>query len=148
MAWRTTQGPTSAFVDSSVWFAAAVARDADNERAKAILLKQDHLVTTDHAVVETWTLLNFRYGYQNAERFLDRMSEAGAQIETVTIGDLEAARAASEAFPDRSFSLADRISFAVMRRLGLTRVATFSEAFAVYRYGRAQDKSFAVLQTA
>jgi predicted nucleic acid-binding protein len=145
MGWRTTEGPKGAFVHSSAWFAAAVARDANNERAKAILSREDFLVTTDHVMLETWSLLSSRYGHAAAERFLDGLRETGAKLETLTLGDFEGARADEEAFPDEAFSLSDRLSFSVMRRLALTRVATFSEAFASYRYGRARDKSFAVL---
>lgn len=37
----------SAFVDSSVWFAATAKRDAQNERAKSILQSVDQYLTTD-----------------------------------------------------------------------------------------------------
>ena len=41
------------FVDSSVWFAAAVARDRGNLRAKTILREADELLTSDHVLIET-----------------------------------------------------------------------------------------------
>jgi predicted nucleic acid-binding protein len=47
----------SAFVDSSVWCAAAAKRDAQNERAKSILQSIDQHVTTDLVLLETWQLL-------------------------------------------------------------------------------------------
>ena len=40
----------------------------------------------------------------------------------------------------------DRTSFAAMERLGLTRVASFDDDFAVYRYGRGRTKAFDVLR--
>ncbi|MCK1480600.1 type II toxin-antitoxin system VapC family toxin [Bradyrhizobium sp. 197] len=51
-----------AFVDSSVWFAAAAKRDAQNERAKSILQSIDQYLTTDLVLVETCQLLKARFG--------------------------------------------------------------------------------------
>jgi predicted nucleic acid-binding protein len=132
----------SLFVDSSVWFAAVVARDRWNARAKAILAEAEPIVTTDHILVETWLLLNSRYHRQGAERFWDGIRRGGARVEMATAADLEAAWVIGEAFPDQSFSLVDRTSFAVMERLGLARAASFDDDFAVYRYGRRRDKAF------
>ena len=60
--------------------------------------------------------------------------------------DWQAAWAIGEAFPIRTSPLVDRTSFAVMERLGLTRVASFDSDFAVYRYGRRRDLAFEVLR--
>ena len=130
------------FVDSSVWFALVVVRDHDNDRAKSILQSESEHVTTDHVVVETWLLLRSRYHRHAAERFWERIRRSGVRIEFATAADLEAAWAIGEAFPDQDFSIVDRTSFAVMERLGITRVASFDNHFAVYRYGRARDKAF------
>ena len=133
--------PLSLFVDSSVWFAAVVARDRWNARAKAILAEAQPIVTTDHVVVETWLLLNSRYHRHSAERFWDGIRRGGARIEMITAADFEAAWAIGEAF-----SIVDRTSLAVMERLGLTRAASFDDDFAVYRYGRRREKAFEVLR--
>ena len=74
------------------------------------------------------------------------MRQGGARVEFVTPADLEAAWAIGEAFPDQEFSIVDRTSFAAMERLGLSRVASFDDDFAVYRYGRGRTKAFAVLR--
>jgi predicted nucleic acid-binding protein len=136
----------SVFVDSSVWFATVVARDAGNERAKAILRDEHGPVTTDHVIVETWLLLNSRYRRSAAERFWENIRLGGVVVEHVTPADLEAAWGIGEAFSDQEFSIVDRTSFAVMERLGLTRAATFDDDFAIYRYGRARNKSFEILR--
>ena len=59
----------SLFVDTSVWYAAADSSDASNARAKEILSGGDPLVTSDHVLVETWTLLRWRIHREAAERF-------------------------------------------------------------------------------
>lgn len=136
----------SLFVDSSVWFAAVVARDRGNARAKAILGGNTDHITTDHVLVETWLLLNSRYRRNAAETFWDRIRRGPARIEHVTAADLEAAWAIGEIFPDQNFSIVDRTSFAVMERLGIARAASFDDDFAVYRYGRGRDRAFEVLR--
>lgn len=136
----------SIFVDSSVWFAAAVTRDHDNARAKSILLSTQGHVTTDHVLIETWLLLNSRYRHANAERFWDQIRRGGVNVEIVTTGDLEVAWAIGAAFRDQTFSIVDRTSFAVMERLGIVQVASFDNDFAVYRYGRARDKAFELVR--
>jgi len=60
--------------------------------------------------------------------------------------DLDVAWEIGQEFPDQDFSLVDRTSFAVMRRLGLTRVASFDDHFAIYRYGRARERALEVLR--
>jgi predicted nucleic acid-binding protein len=133
-------------VDSSLWFAAVVARDHYNSRAKSILRETTGHVTTDHVVVETWLLLNSRYRRRAAERFWDRIRAGGVHIEFTTAADFEAAWSIAEAFPDQDFSIVDRTSFAVMERLGVARVASFDDDFAIYRYGRNRDRAFEVLR--
>jgi uncharacterized protein len=125
----------SVFVDSSVWFASVVARDHNNIRAKSVLKAASEHVTTDHVVVETWLLLNSRYRRRGP-----------VQIEPTTAVDLEAAWAIGEAFPDQNFSIVDRTSFAVMERMGITKVASFDDDFAVYRFGRNRERAFEVLR--
>lgn len=136
----------SLFIDSSVWFAATVARDQANARAKEILRDTMGHVTTDHVLVETWSLLESRYRHGSAERFWDRVRRGGVQIEITTAVDLETAWAIGEAFPDQDFSIVDRTSFAVMERLGLTRAASFDAHFAIYRYGRGRDRAFEIMR--
>jgi predicted nucleic acid-binding protein len=136
----------SVFADSSFWFATIVARDEQNERCKVISRSIDAFVTSDHVVVETWLLLNSRYHRRGAELFWERMRRGAVRVEMVTTADMEAAWAIGERFVDQQFSLVDRTSFAVMERLGLTRVASFDRDFAIYRYGRDRNRAFEVLR--
>jgi predicted nucleic acid-binding protein len=109
------------FVDTSVWFAA-------------------------HVLIECWRLLNSRVHRLAAENFWRGIRRGIATLEKVNMADLETAWVIGEAFPDQDFSIVDRTSFAAMERLGITRVASFDNHFAVYRYGRNRDRAFEVLR--
>jgi uncharacterized protein len=134
------------FVDTSVWFAAANNRDRYNARAKQILSELSAPLLTDHILIETWRLLNSRVHRRAAEQFWSGIRRGLAHLERITMADLETAWLIGEAFHDQSFSIVDRTSFAVMERLALTRVASFDDDFAIYRYGRSREKSFEVLR--
>jgi len=134
------------FVDSSVWFAAANIRDRNNANAKRLLASLAGLVTTDHVLVESWLIMQRQIHRRAAESFWEGIRTGLAVVEKAGIVDLEAAWAIGEAFPDQEFSIVDRTSFAVMERLGLTRVASFDSDFAIYRYGRNRDRAFEVLR--
>jgi uncharacterized protein len=133
------------FVDTSVWYAAADRRDHDNARAKALLVESQPLVTSDHVLLETWTLLRNRIGRAAADGFWDGL-QAVAEVECVTPADLEVARRIGSDFPDQDFSFVDRTCFAVMQRLGVLTVAAFDDHFAIYRFGRDRKRAFEVVR--
>lgn len=136
----------SVFVDTSVWYAAADSSDTSNRRAKEILSAGESLVTSDHILVETWTLLRWRINRGAAEAFWNGLRSGVASIETVGQADLQAAWTMGRDFPDQDFSLVDRTSFAVMERLGLDRVASFDADFAVYRWGSGRKRAFEIIR--
>lgn len=133
----------SLFVDTSAWYAAADRVDTDNDRARRVLL-DEALVTTDHVLVETWTLLRARLHRGAAEKFWAGVRAGAALVEPVTSADLEAAWAIGELFEDQDFSIVDRTSFAVMERLGVHRAASFDDDFSVYRFGPRRDRAFVI----
>lgn len=133
-------------IDTSVWFAAANIRDRYNARGKELLGEITAPLLTDYILIETWGLLNSRVHRQAAENFWRGIRRGATDVEKVTAADLDAAWAIGEAFPDQTFSIVDRTSFAVMERLGITRAASFDDDFAVYRYGRARDRAFDVIR--
>ncbi len=135
----------SLFVDTSVWYAAADASDVSNARAKEIL-REGALLTTDHVLVETWTLLRHRIHRGAAEAFWEALRSGVAVIEPVGGADLEVAWGYGRDFPDQDFSLVDRTSFAVMERLGLGRVAAFDDDFAIVRVGPRKTRAFSVVR--
>lgn len=136
----------SVFVDTSAWYAAADVRDVGNERAKEILASADSLITTDHVLVETWTLLRWRIHRDAAEGFWAGLRGGVARVHPIGEADLQAAWTIGRDFPDQDFSLVDRTSFAVMQRLGVHCTASFDDDFAVYRFGPRRSKAFEVLR--
>jgi predicted nucleic acid-binding protein len=136
----------SLFVDTSIWYAAADSSDASNTRAKAILKAGEPLLTTDHVLVETWTLLRYRIQRNAAERFWEGIRSGVAVIEPVGIADLEAAWQIGLSYEDQDFSIVDRTSFAVMRRLGIERVASLDDHFAVFRFGPKRRHAFTIVR--
>jgi predicted nucleic acid-binding protein len=135
----------SLFVDTSIWYAAADSSDRSNPRSKAILKSAKALVTSDHVLVETWTLLHHRLGSGPAEIFWEGLRTGIAVIEAVTSADMEAAWDIGVAWRDQDFSIVDRTSFALMRRLGIGQVASLDAHFAVFRFGPKRRQSFDVL---
>jgi len=136
----------SLFVDTSFWFAAAVPSDASNDRAKQVLSSGEPLFTSDHILVETWTLLRNRIHRHAAEHFWEGLRKGVATIEPVGTADLEAAWQMSLTYPDQDFSLVDRTSFAVMQRLGIERAASFDDHFAIFRFGVNRRQAFEIVR--
>ena len=136
----------SLFVDTSVWYASAASADPGNARAREILSAAESFYTTDHILVETWSLLQRRIHHKAAERFWAGLRGGIAVVEPVGMADLETAWQIGVSFPDQDFSLVDRTSFAVMRRLGIERAASFDNHFAVFRYGPKQRYAFEIVR--
>ena len=134
------------FVDTSVWYAAADRGDASNVRAKEILSSKEPLLTTDHVLLESWSLLAHRLSRAAAERFWQGIRSGVARLECVGQADLEQAWAIGQAWPDQDFPLVDRTSFAVMLRLGVDRAASLDDHFAVFRFGPARRRAFEVVR--
>lgn len=134
------------YVDSSAFYAAADSGDRSHQRTRAVLASGERLVTSDHVLVESWLLLRHRLGRVAADRFWQALRAGAAAIESVGLADLEVAWAIGEQFPDQDFSIVDRTSFAVMQRLGVHRVATLDDDFAVYRLGPRRERAFEVIR--
>jgi uncharacterized protein len=67
-------------------------------------------------------------------------------VEFVGAADLEAAWNIGAAYRDQDFSLVDRTSFAVMRRLGIQRAASFDDDFAIFRFGPSRRSAFVIVR--
>ena len=136
----------SLFVDTSIWYAAADSSDRSNARSKVILKSGETLVTSDHVLVETWALLHHKLDRKAAERFWEGLRSGIAVIEAVTLADIEVAWEIGVSWRDQDFSIVDRTSFAVMRRLGIDRAASLDADFAVFRFGPKRRESFHILR--
>jgi len=136
----------SLFVDTSLWYAAADSSDTSNALAKRILSGGEPLVTTDHVLIETWTLIRHRLGRRPSERFWQALREGVATIETVGAADLEAAWQIGLSYRDQDFSIVARTSFAVMCRLGIERAASLDDHFAIFRFGPNRRRAFTVVR--
>ena len=134
------------FVDTSVWFAATVANDYHNAQAKALLRAMTSPITTDHVLVESWSLIARRNDFQAAERFLTRALRSGLEVIVVGRDDLARAIELGSAFSDQRFSIIDRTCFVVMERLGITKAASFDNDFAIYRYGPDRRNAFEIVR--
>jgi uncharacterized protein len=135
----------SVFVDTSGFYAAADRADRAHEATCAALVAGDDLVTSDHVVVESWSLLDVRFGRHAAQRFWSGIRDGAVETVTTSPADLDRAWRIASDFPDQDFSIVDMTSFSVMERLGITRVLTHDHHFAVYRYGPRRDRAFEIV---
>jgi uncharacterized protein len=62
------------------------------------------------------------------------------------LADLEVAWEIGNSWRDQDFSIVDRTSFAVMRRLGIDHAASLDEHFFVYRFGPKRRQSLNVVR--
>jgi uncharacterized protein len=93
-----------------------------------------------------WTLLHHKVHRKAAERFWDGLRSGVAVIEAVGLADLEVAWEIGNAWRDQDFSIVDRTSFAVMRRLGIDDAASLDDHFSVFRFGPRRRQSFNVVR--
>lgn len=134
------------FVDTSAWYALAAADDASHERAVHLLSEhQGRLATTDHVLVETWTVARSRRHRAAADELVGSiLGHSVAEVLTATTQDILTALRIGETFADQDFSMVDRTSWAVMERCGITEAVAFDIDFSVYRFGPGLHQAFTV----
>jgi predicted nucleic acid-binding protein len=124
------------FVDTSAWYPLVVADHPDRAAVAAIiedaLRAGTRLVTTNLVVAETHALLLHRTNRQHALAFVRAVSDPSTIVESST-ADLEHVALTDwlARYADQDFSLADAVSFAVMKRRNIARAATLNQHFAV-----------------
>lgn len=130
----------SLFLDSSGWIAALFNRETRHAEAlelyQSILVGGGRLVTTDLVLAETHALSLRKAGRRYAMAFLEHaMSDVSHEI-VFTDPDLQATAIDRwlRPFGDQAFSLADAVSFEVMRHRRLRRALTLDRHFLAAGY--------------
>ena len=119
------------FADTSFWFGLQERRDARHEAARAIVKRGvGKVVTTNHVIGETWTLLRRRSGHEAAVGFLDRLLTL-PDVQIVHVDEPTEAEAWRwlRARSEREYSFVDATSFAVMRRRRIREALAFDGDF-------------------
>jgi predicted nucleic acid-binding protein len=119
------------FVDTSVWFAAHVVEDVEHAQSLDLLVNAtSDLVTTDYVVDELLTLLVARNQREVAVRIGENLwSEQICKLIWVSEDDVRAAWKVFLSFNDKKWSFTDCVSFAVMKRLGITGAFSLDDDF-------------------
>ena len=119
------------FADTSYWYAYQDRRNSRHSEALALTSPEmSRIVTSNHVVGETWTLLRRRGGHLAALGFIDRMNRLPG-LEVVHVDeDIEAdAWRWLRSHDERSYSFVDATSFAVMRRRRIREALAFDADF-------------------
>ena len=124
------------FVDSSAWYAMVDADDPNHalalRRFRRIAEARRSMVTTNHVIGETYTLVRKRLGSRLALGFLQHArSDPLVQRTFVPESWEEDAERLLEQYDDQTFSYVDATSFVSMRRLRLQEALTFDRDFLI-----------------
>lgn len=129
------------FVDTSAWYPLVVRAHPDHARVsealQAHVQRGARLLTTNLVLAESHALVMRRAGTDAARRFL-RLASAPPTVVVHSSAALEeaAVRDWLERYRDQDFSLADAVSFAVMRERGAHEALALDHHFAVAGFVR------------
>lgn len=124
------------FVDTGIWFAANVAEDPQHAVARRLLVEnRQPLVTTDYVVDEVLTLLTVR-GHRAVALEVGAQLWNGqvAQLHWVAPEDVQVAWDVFVRYGDKRWSFTDCVSFAVMKRLGVSVAFAIDEHFGQFGF--------------
>jgi uncharacterized protein len=121
-----------AFVDTSFWFARAIARDSRHSAAVVLAdrFRETPAVTSNLVLGEAWTLLSKRAGHYRAVRWLDGVFGERVTIERIDASIESEAWAWVRQHDERPYSFVDATSFALMRKLRIEEALAFDGDFA------------------
>jgi hypothetical protein len=135
------------FVDTTAWYALADADDKYHHSAKEFLPEAlnaySRLVTSNHVIGETYTLIRTRLGYREVWEFISRV-RSSPRVEIVFIDE----EMESEAydllyqFQDQDFSYVDGTSFVVMRRRKIREAFSYDDHFSTAGFIRLPRPDF------
>lgn len=137
--------PLRVFVDTGAWFALQATDDQHHRRAKEVfpqLLTRFHkLVTTNHVIGETYTLLRVAKGYAQARNFLETLDRSPRIERHFVAPELEQeAFALLHRYSDHPFSFVDGTSFVVMREERIQHAFAFDAHFTIAGFIRVPDR--------
>lgn len=121
------------FVDTGAWLALADRSDAHHKEAARILRdfhEQRQLLTTNLVVAESYVLILRTLGHEAAFAFLNSIEGSPRTNKIFSDESLEtAAGDILRRYRDQDFSYTDAVSFAVMKRHGISRAFCFDKHF-------------------
>lgn len=129
------------FVDTGAWAAVQIRDDAHHTEAaetfQELLARPAVLLTTNHVVGETYTLLRVIQGYEAAARFLHAIEET-TRLERIFVSEEIEKRAfvLLAQFQDHDFSFVDATSFALMKARRIRYAFAFDAHFATAGFVR------------
>lgn len=128
-------------MDTGAWFALQVTDDRHHHPARDVfpdlLSRFRALVTTNHVIGETYTLLRTSKGYAPARTFLDILDRSPRLERYFVTADLEReAIALLHRYADHPFSFIDATSFAVMRKERIQHAFAFDRHFSIAGFAR------------
>lgn len=126
---------SSVFVDTSLFKAVLDEKDDFHllgTKILAELLEKDTLLMVSNFIVdETLTLIRIRCGLEKAKEFKEKIIGSLKSLKIVRVTTADERNAWNWFISQwRDLSFTDCTSFAMMKRLGLTQVATFDQHFA------------------
>ena len=126
--------PNVVFVDTSFFKGLIDARDEFHRQAKDSwqrLKEEDtNIITSNYVLDESFTLIKLRCGIKIADEFRDAIIKSSHVIKIMRVTVADEAEAWKWFLNDWSkLSFTDCISFAMMKRLDITRAAAFDEHF-------------------
>ncbi len=134
-------GRKKVYVDTSAWYALQITDDANHQQAReafpGLLKGYGTLITSNHVVGETYTLLRISRGYNEAKRCLELLRQS-PRLE-VYFADSDAEREAYsllDQYREHPFSFVDGLSFAIMKREGIRDAFAFDHHFRIAGYNR------------
>jgi uncharacterized protein len=118
------------FADTSFWAALGNIADDRHEDAKRLWAgKPSVVVTSNHVMGETWTLLNRRCGHRVAASAAAIRHSAVVRVEHVTAELEEEAWQWLDKRDEREYSFVDATSFALMRKKRISQAYAFDDDF-------------------
>lgn len=127
-------------VDAGAWIAISDSRDKHHKAAaelyKRLLVERKILVTTNLVIAEAYIVIRRTGGHVPAMRFLRSIRESARLRKVYSDAALEdEAEQFLDRFSDHDFSLADAVSFAVMKARAISDAFAFDQHFATAGFG-------------